>query len=312
MIKSNPQLSLEQQAFARDMKSPRYRIAFRNNLTRSFRKQPYLNRKGRLNWIISVYGKTGSGKSIAMWYLCDLNAKAYETEFTAEHVHFDLFNFQQSLEKSGPGDMLVLDEQVEVFGEGSIQMQRAINNIEMTVREGEVSMGYVGPDLRLHSHHYILLPRLKLWEMPQYKNHMKVFNWVFDGLKSGPNHPIGFVITGLPKGCEVDNTKTDHKDKIIWSEEFLRYREKKHAFIDRVKKGQISSGSENIVKMVAEKFIEKYKKELEAIKSKKKIKSMLDYDKEFRKNLSVGQKDSVVEMMIYICELEGIPCGLVK
>lgn len=310
MMQIKAGLSLEQQAFTRDMSSPSYRLAFRNNMTAILKKQSRLNKSEGLNNIYSVYGKTGSGKSIIMWNFADWNADAYKYDYTVDQVHFDIGDFRKFLETSKPGDFPIWDESdVDIYGEGSHQVVSQVNNIEKTIREGEVGMGYCGPQLRLHSHHFIFLPRLKLWQMPEYKRHMKVMSWVFDGLDTKLVKPLGYVITGLPKGSKIDWEAKDHKDKILWSEEFLKYRKKKKKFISRVKKGQISSGSENIVKELAELVIEKYADELFTLKSKKEVISVMNLDEDFRKNLTGGQKDSIVEVVKRLCKLEGIKCG---
>lgn len=308
-----PTLTLEQQAFTNDMKNPRYRVAFSNNMTSTFKRQPKINKSDGLNSIYSVYGKTGSGKSIVMWNFADWNADAYNYSVTADQMHFNLDDFRKFLEQSNPGDFPVWDEaDVDIYGEGSLQVMSQVKNIEKTIREGEVGMGYCGPELRLHSHHFIFLPRLKLWHFPEYKKHMKVFSWVFDGLDGNMSNPLGYIITGLPKGSKIDWKAKTHKERIIWPEEFIKYRKKKHDFIKQVKSGDVSSGAENVVKELAEKFIEKYEDQLPYIDSKKRIITMMNMDKDFRKNLTSGMKQSVADAIVYICELEGIDCKLIK
>lgn len=308
------EIPLEQQGFAREMRMPHYRYALRNNMTRAFMRQPLLNKKGQLNSIVSIYGKTGSGKSIISWLFGEWNGHAYGYDMTADRVHFDMTGFSNALERSDAGDMLIMDEQVEVFGEGSIQVQKHISNIEMTVREGEVSMAYVGPELRLHCHHYVIRPAVKLYGLPRYKGCNNVLSWVFDGLKdtAHPNKPIGYIVTGLPKGTKVDKEAKDHKDRMIWPEEYLRYKKKKHDFISRVKKGEVSSGSGEVVKKLAESFIRKYEDELPDIRSKKEALAMMNLDDDFKRNLTVGQKDQIVEVIKLICKLEDKDCGMVR
>lgn len=302
-------LDIEQQSFQREIMLHSYRSALRFNQTWPLKKKFINNAKSQLNSIISVYGKTGSGKSIIAWVMGDWNAQAYGTEMNADCVHFSDYDLLMSLEDSQPGDFHIKDEQVYVYGEGSLQIQSSLQNIEMTVREGEVSLVYCSPELRLHTHHYILRPALKLWELPnpKYKEDYRVLSWVFDGLKKEGNRPIGYVVTGLPKGSEIDKSAKHHRDRIIWPSEFLRYKQKKTQFIKSAKTGQLSSGSSEIIEDIADRFIEEYDG-IEDIESKKELKAILKMDKRFKRNLTTSQEDSLVEMIKIKCKMEGIPC----
>lgn len=293
--------------FVREYVNPYYREAFKYNMTETIKRQFAINKDERLNLIISIWGTPGSAKSTVAWVIAEWNCNVYKKKMVATNMFFDDAQLLNALETSKPGDIKVKDEQPDIYGEGSLQVASNLQNIERTVRDSEVSLIYCGPELKLHCHHYVIRPALKLYRFNKNLNY--VLSWVFDGLKEGGKYPVGYIITGLPEGTKIDNTKKRHRDRIIFPEEYNKYLMNKRNFIKSVKRGELSSGSEFFLDEMAERFIKDYEN-LEDIKTNKRLEAILKTDKRFRRNFTGGQIDTLSELVKIKCENKGIKLGI--
>lgn len=291
-----------------------HRNRYKRDAIKSDMKPSLMVRVNRLksdgmNIIVSVAGETGVGKSTTAWVFGEWILTVYREEMKAYRMMFDDGELLEMMEESDLGDVYIKDEQVDTYGPGSNQMSSQLQNIEMTVRKGEVSLIYCSPDVKMHSHHYIFEPVLKLWNcklFPWIKNRNQVFSWVYKTTGAwNKQAPMGFLLTGLPRGTSINEKAKTHRKKIIFPLEYKKYLKNKDEFIAKVKRGDVSSGSSFIEDKTAEEFIKnedlmEYKRNKDILTALKRI------DKPYNRNFTSGQLSQITELIKVKCKERGI------
>lgn len=169
------------------------------------------------NIILSIYGKTGGGKSYSALFIAQYIAQKYGMKFDIDHIAYSNQALLDLIAKAKDGETFLLDESVdlEAIGVGSARERMALASIEEVVRQRQINIIYCSPVLRFHVHHYILLP-LKIDVQKNTVKHL-----LRDGITQKPK---GFIFTGYPKD----------------ENGFLKaYSEKKLKFISNVQKGEV-------------------------------------------------------------------------
>ncbi len=168
------------------------------------------------NVIISIWGPTGSGKSWSALYIA-----YFISGLTGGKVYtgFSVDEILGLLKKTRPGDVILMDEQVDTFGPGSGSEAARLRNAEETMRKAGVSFIYCSPEARSHQHHFVL----RTWGICPSRGRSKLL--VSDA--SSKRH-LGYIITGKPPKDVVNE-----------------YEKRKDDFLKKVKAGNSMTKSPN-------------------------------------------------------------------
>ena len=306
----------ETHEFRNNVNRSRYlQAAIRSNMKPSLMVRINRLKSAGMNVIISIPGETGVGKSTVAWVIAEWILNVYKKEMVSDNMFFDDGRLLKSLETSVEGDVKVKDEQPDTYGMGSRQVSSQLQNIEATVRKGEVSLIYCSPEVAIHSHHYIIYPVLQLWHkenkdmFTKIKNRNQVLSWVFKTTRSwNLGQPMGCIFTGLPKGTTINEKFKMHKKKIVFSKEYKKYLKMKDEFISDVKHGRVSSGSEFFLDDAAKEFI-KNENLMEFRKVKDILTALRRPDKPYNRNFTTGQLDTIKEFIKVKCTEGSIEKG---
>ena len=174
------------------------------------------------NVIISIFGETGTGKSYIAFVLCEYISTLNGVPFSHKNIYIDLAELKEALKDAMPGESYVLDEQTDVFGEGSGYTIAAVKNIEMTCRKRQINFFFCSPMVRTHYHNYILESFMIRWpkqnKTVQDKGYIPfgyTYAFAYQAGSTSYLDPIGFIKTGHPKGLPYLVKYEKYKDKKI-------------------------------------------------------------------------------------------------
>lgn len=170
-----------------------YGQAIKLNMTPMFfnsLKERIVNDK--LNAVISIYGPTGSGKSMAGGYIQEFISKLTGVSITEKNIFFSATEAISDIEDAQAGSVFLSDEQPFQMGVGSRRESTELRNLEeIAIRKERINIVFCSPTLRDHSHHFIL----ETWA--KNRETFETFHILHD-----PHdiflRPRGFVITGKP------------------------------------------------------------------------------------------------------------------
>lgn len=111
--------------------------------------------KGK-NIICSIYGITGSGKSLASLSLSLCIEKIFKSRFLADHICFEDDQINNALKSAKKGHTIIRDEQEKSFGPGSGAMSEKVRAYERIMRKKQINFIFNSPRLVHHEHHFIL------------------------------------------------------------------------------------------------------------------------------------------------------------
>jgi hypothetical protein len=222
------------------------------------------------NVIISIFGETGLGKSYVAISLCELICKLREshgfktgTEWSDDHIHFDISELLDRLKYAKPGESFILDEQTTFFGTGSQYVIEQLGNIEMTCRKRQVNFFFCSPVVRTHYHNYVFEPYLTRWPKQrctvldkEYIPYGKTICFVYSNTSKKYLDPIGHVVVNHPKNLKV----------------LRKYEKRKDKYIKEVLKGE-SINIERMIQDITEKFLNSEYKNI--VRYKKEVKRIL-------------------------------------
>lgn len=276
-----------------------YRYALGVNMTGWFRRDIQDRADRGENIIVSICGDPGIGKSTIDWVIGEWSCAANGTSFGSEWVGFDDAETLALLEKAKRGNFVMKDEQIKTLGEGSSYMDIQRANIEATVRRGMVSLGYCSPGLVLHSHHYVIQPFLRLWEKK-----MVTLSWLFKGqMQFEGKNPIGIIKTGLPEGTKLNMRAAKHRDRVLWPSDYQAYLRRKDDYIIKVKSGEGSSGSMDLIDKLAEDIV---KSDIFPVPTLKRLNTLVKTNPKWNKNLTLDMMKTLVDLVIVKAEKYGI------
>lgn len=135
------------------------------------------------NFFGQVMGWTGSGKSSCALNLLD-GISTIDPERFEDHVAIDLEDAPAKLQGKKPGQGIVLDEELELTGEGSTTSRKTFSNIENTLRASGVNMLICSPQAKEHDASQFVLEAI-LWNRA--KRRTLFVAWVM-------GVPLGYVI----------------------------------------------------------------------------------------------------------------------
>lgn len=112
--------------------------------------------KHKLNFVYSVEGSQGMGKSYFSLAVNKAIAKVYGVPFTVDEVVFEIEDLNEKLSKCGERETFLLDEQRQSnFGAMSQLIKKNLSDYEDELRLMQVNLGYCSPDARDHSHFFV-------------------------------------------------------------------------------------------------------------------------------------------------------------
>lgn len=221
-------------------------IDYQNALKKDLTENKFLPRQFQIiskthqNFILSAFGRKGSGKSRVMLFLIGVLSGFIRIDFGIENIHFTLRDMLKDIENAKEGSTHFLDEQVNTSGYGSQIEKMALENLEMTIRKRRINLFFSCPAFVRHNFDFYL----ETWEMGA----LKPWNWdipIHEQWKFSKSivydekdHKIGFIVTG------------DNPNK-----ELLKaYEQKKDVFLDMIQQRR-SSGRFNFYDEKARNFI---------------------------------------------------------
>lgn len=213
--------------------------ALRRPMTRAFNSTLHEFATQKRNLILSIDGKTGSGKSIAAIDIAKTWSSYSGGKFDESHICFTSQEALELLNSADEKDVFIIDEQITIFGTGSDREKTALENIEATVRASQISLIYCSPEVKLHVHHY------RLWTtgIINYKRGLNL-NVLYDGLEK---KPMGYVVTRYPELSRkfwesYNRNKMNFINAVLKQEPVDRTREYEKIAIDFVETKIIKEG----------------------------------------------------------------------
>ena len=170
--------------------NPLYKKALAKNVTDIFRDDILFRITNQDQSIISYYGETGSGKSMAAVRTGEMIVEECNSKV---HVCFLAEEVNQAIKSdvSGRNDVVMLDERVQEFGVGSGRQLAQLGNIEATLRKLQLHFFYVAPELFQHLHKAVI----QMWDIDREN---ETSRGILQGTELYNPTPFGYVLFQLP------------------------------------------------------------------------------------------------------------------
>lgn len=203
---------------------PAYQEALQKDITKTeLVPRMKIVSKSFLNLILSFFGLQGSGKSYALLFLMEIQAKYGNVELCIDNVCFTITDILKIIEKGDKGEIYCLDEQRHTYGYGSSVERMGLDNVEMTVRAHKLSFFFSAPRLIPHNYHFYFetweMGSNEEWDMVKIADGEKsIYDyWKYTRLICYDNKGgiIGHIITGAPKDRDFLVKYEEKKDKFI-------------------------------------------------------------------------------------------------
>jgi len=215
--------------------NPEYRHALKIEKTDIYRADIVYRMTHHDNVIISYYGETGSGKSLAATRTGE-EIKAIAKELMdVENKVWICFLAQSVLDavdNCESHDVILLDERVPEFGYGAGREVAQLGNIEATIRKRQIHLLYVYPERQRHFHKMVV----QMWDIDE-------GNEVSRGILEDP---ASFTYLSVPYGYVLFNKPS--------LELITEYNEKKDDFLRKTKSRDFSE-REDMQRRYAEEII---------------------------------------------------------
>lgn len=187
-----------------------FALNFGRDLSKAFQDKLRFQYEHKQNYIIDIFGESGSTKSYAAISL----AGQSPSPPVIEQIFFRLDDLNKYMPKLDQGATIIMDERVQVYGVGRQRLDAEYTLMMETLRKKQINFWIVSPLVRAKEHAFFLIRALRLTD---YKT-------------------ISYV--------ELDNTmlecmghlKIPHPEKIVGKKFVKAYEDKKDSFLATVLK----------------------------------------------------------------------------
>ena len=261
-----------------------YKKALKTDLTKSYLDDVLYRCNHKDNNIISIYGETGSGKSLAAIATAYFITKTFNSKFYACFIADEVFDAIRKCKEDkdkGKHNVILLDEWVKQFGVGTGREFAQLGNIEETIRKRQIHLLYCAPEIFKHLHKTIV----QMWDISETTDTSRGI------LEDKTEYPYGYILFSKPpssltdpydiakdafldKVQEMDFGKQENIDK--WIDIIIKSDDWLHAVSAGAKKGVLIEVIKDLTPQLTT-------KEYEIIMSRIKLKQMKE-EREVRRN----------------------------
>jgi len=222
------------------------------------------------NFVFSVEGTQGTGKSSFMLRLNQILGEQYGNPFDLKNCHFFHEDMQEDLKHYKERTTYCQDEQPRIFGVMSSFLQEELANYEDIYRKPQVNIGYASPSLRRHEHFFIF----------------ETYGDIYLDKETG--QPSGVEAMLKLRRFSDSMIMPRGKVKLSWvAEDFWdKYNKKKDIFIKKM--GGKKGDRLKILEKYANDVIKKYKSNLYTLSGSGSIKMKDKYTLDYYLNKSAG------------------------
>jgi len=233
---------------------PMYQSALQNNITSVVEDDIKFRIDRGLNFIISILGSTGSGKSTIGRYLYKIATERIGSQLTVNDIVFEQTELLEQLKTVEQGHTYIIDENFTVrTGVGSFREQEILNWIQQIVRAYQVNFIFCAP-LEVNRLSHYLMKTLDI----DYENNMNrsvvhTIDVEVNGMVS--ILPIGYMLTPAVDVPGYEQKKVDFiQSRLMQKGTQLRTKHKKIAKKILSENNIKKSTSNKVVRTIAEEY----------------------------------------------------------